>query len=184
MVEETSKANESGCVMWVMVDVESNGPWVPEYSMIQFGAIVVEPELNRTFRVNLHPLNDNHVDEALKVVGVTHEETLEYQSPVVAMIAFKDWLKGIPKPMFISDNPCFDWKFIDYYLWKYTGGNPFGFSGRDLGALFKGCERSMFVNFKHLRRTRHSHDPLDDARGNAEAMLEIGRRWGVKGILP
>ena len=168
---------------WISVDVEANGQWVPEYSMIQVGAIVVEPGLNRTFRANLSPLNDNHDDEALRVVGVTHEETLKYPDPIDTMCDFHSWVKTIHKPMFISDNPCFDWKFIDYYFWRFTGGNPFGFTGRDLGALFKGCERSMFVNFKHLRKTKHSHDPLDDARGNAEAMLEIAKRWDVKGIL-
>jgi len=26
-------------------------------------------------------------------------------------------------------------------------------------------------NFKHLRKTEHTHHPVDDARGNAEALL-------------
>lgn len=40
---------------------------------------------------------------------------------------------------------------------------------------------SVFFNFKHLRQTAHAHHPVDDARGNAEALrrmkdvgLEIG----------
>lgn len=169
--------------MWVMVDVEANGPWVPEYSMIQVGAVVVEPALNRTFRANLLPLNENRVEGALKVVGVTHEQTMEYPSPVGVMLDFAEWLKGIPKPMFISDNPIFDGKFIDYYFWKFTGGNPFGHSGRDLGMLYKGVVKNLYENFKYLRKTRHSHDPLDDAKGNAEAMLEMASRFGVRGIL-
>lgn len=169
--------------MWVMVDVESNGPWVPEYSMIQIGAIVVEPGLNRTFRANLRPINDNYVQEALDVVGVTHDETEEYPIALDGMMEFETWLKGIHKPMFISDNPCFDWKFVDYYFWNFTGGNPFGHSGRDLGALYKGVVKNMYENFKYLRKTKHTHDPLDDCRGNAEAMLEIGKRFDVRGIL-
>ena len=32
-----------------MVDVESDGPIPGDYSMISFGAIIVEPTLNRTF---------------------------------------------------------------------------------------------------------------------------------------
>lgn len=169
--------------MWIMCDVESNGPWVPEYSMIQIGAVVVEPGLNRTFRADLKPLNDNYVEEALAVTGLTHEQTMKYPDPVVVMQDFRNWVKTISKPMFISDNPCFDWKFVDYYFWKFTGSNPFGFTGRDLGALYKGCEKNMFVNFKHLRKTRHTHDPLDDCKGNAEALLEIAKRYDVKGIL-
>jgi hypothetical protein len=35
------------------------------------------------------------------------------------------------------------------------------------------------LNFKHLRRTMHTHHPVDDARGNAEAMLAM-RQMGLK----
>jgi hypothetical protein len=29
------------------------------------------------------------------------------------------------------------------------------------------------VNFKHPRKTARTHDPVDDARGNAEALLAM-----------
>jgi hypothetical protein len=28
-------------------------------------------------------------------------------------------------------------------------------------------------NFKHLCKTRHTHSPVDDAKGNAEALLAL-----------
>jgi len=31
----------------------------------------------------------------------------------------------------------------------------------------------------HLRITPHTHDPLDDARGNAEAFLRIIKEFGI-----
>ena len=34
---------------YIMVDVEADGPIPGDFSMICFGAIVVEPALNRTF---------------------------------------------------------------------------------------------------------------------------------------
>lgn len=34
-------------------------------------------------------------------------------------------------------------------------------------------QKDMRVNFKRLRKTRHSHHPVDDARGNAEALLQM-----------
>ena len=37
----------------------------------------------------------------------------------------------------------------------------------------------MGKNFKHLRETKHTHDPIDDVRGNAEAMLAMGK-MGLK----
>ncbi len=36
-----------------------------------------------------------------------------------------------------------------------------------------GLEKDTFVNFKHLRDKHHSHNALDDAIGNAEAMLKL-----------
>ena len=50
----------------------------------------------------------------------------------------------------------------------------------NLGSLYKGVVRDMFVNFKHLRMTKHTHNPVDDARGNAEALLQIREQYGLK----
>jgi hypothetical protein len=36
----------------------------------------------------------------------------------------------------------------------------------------------VYRTFKHLRDTKHTHNPVDDAKGNAEAMLKIMQ--GVK----
>ena len=38
----------------------------------------------------------------------------------------------------------------------------------------------MTKNFKHLRKTVHSHDPIDDVRGNAEAFLYLKNEMGLK----
>ena len=38
----------------------------------------------------------------------------------------------------------------------------------------------VFVNFKHLRKTKHTHHPVDDARGNAEALLAMKEQLGLK----
>ncbi len=43
----------------------------------------------------------------------------------------------------------------------------------NLGSFYKGITQDTFVNFKHLRDTKHTHNALDDAIGNAEAMLKI-----------
>jgi hypothetical protein len=36
------------------------------------------------------------------------------------------------------------------------------------------------ANFKHLRKTRHTHNPVDDAIGNAEALLHMKEAMGLK----
>lgn len=59
----------------------------------------------------------------------------------------------------------------------FTGANPFGFSSTNLGSLYKGLVGDTSKNFKHLRKTHH---PVDDARGNAEALLAMRHGMGLK----
>jgi hypothetical protein len=40
---------------WIMVDIEADGPIPGDYSMVSFGAVVVEPGLERTFYGELRP---------------------------------------------------------------------------------------------------------------------------------
>lgn len=50
---------------YIMVDVEADGPIPGDYSMICFGAIVVEPSLDRTFYGRLRPISEKWIPEAL-----------------------------------------------------------------------------------------------------------------------
>ena len=74
----------------------------------------------------------------------------------------------------------FDWMFICWYFHHFTGANPFGFSSQNLGSLYKGIEKDTSKNFKHLRKTKHTHNPVDDAKGNAEALLTMKKEHGLK----
>ena len=141
---------------YVMVDIESDGPIPGDYSMICLGAIIVEPELNRTFYGRLRPISDRFVPEALKVSGFSREETLKFDDPAAVMVAFRDWINGCCKgrAFFVSDNNGFDWQFVNWYFHHFLDGNPFGYSSTNLGSLYKGLVKDVFVNFKHLRKTK------------------------------
>jgi hypothetical protein len=167
---------------YVMVDIEADGPIPGDYSMVCFGAIIVEPELNRTFYGRLKPISERFDPQALAVCGFTREETLAFDDPATVMSAFRDWIAQNCKnrAFFISDNNGFDWQFINWYFHHFLGSNPFGFSSTNLGSLYKGLVKDVFVNFKHLRKTKHTHHPVDDARGNAEALLEMKEKMGLK----
>ena len=169
---------------WIMVDVEADGP-IPgpgDHSMICFGAVVVEPGLKRTFYGELHPISDRWVPEALAVSGFTREETMKFEDPKRTMQAFDRWLNDVctGRPMFIADNNGFDWQFINWYFHHFLGANPFGYSSTNLGSLYKGMKMSMRENFKRLRKTKHTHNPVDDAMGNAEAFLHMVEKMGLK----
>jgi hypothetical protein len=167
---------------YIMVDIEADGPIPGDYSMVCFGAVVVEPDLDRTFYGQLRPISDRFIPEALAVSGFSREETMEFPDPEGVMSAFRDWLHEVSpeRLMFISDNNGFDWQFINWYFHHFLGTNPFGFSSTNLGSLYKGLVNDTFKNFKHLRRTRHTHHPVDDAKGNAEALLTMKEEMGLK----
>jgi hypothetical protein len=181
-IPEFNSSSRGNGMAWVMVDVEADGPIPGDYSMVCFGAVIVEPALNRTFFGQLKPISEMFIPEALAVSGYSREETLEFPKPAGVMAAFRDWLAAESRGRckFIADNNGFDWQFINWYFHHFLGDNPFGFSSANLGSLYKGVVKDMFVNFKHLRKTRHTHHPVDDARGNAEALLTIKETLGLK----
>jgi hypothetical protein len=165
-----------------MVDIESDGPIPGDYSMIALGAVVVEPALDRTFYGRLRPVSEHWIPKALAVSGFTRGETLDFDAPKAVMERFRAWLlsESVGRPMFFSDNNGFDWQFINWYFHHFIGDNPFGFSSTNLGSLYKGMVGDMSRNFKHLRKTKHTHDPIDDALGNAEALLYLKEKMGLK----
>lgn len=167
---------------YVMVDIESDGPIPGDYSMIAFGAVIVEPSLKKTFSGKLHPISEKWILEALAVSGYTREQTLAFEEPKIVMSGFHAWLdeQCRDRPMFISDNNGFDWQFINWYFHHFLGTNPFGFSSTNLGSFYKGLVKDTSKNFKHLRKTRHTHDPVDDAVGNAEAFLTLIEQFSLK----
>lgn len=164
-----------------MVDIEADGPIPGDYSMVSLGAVIVEPGLTRTFYGQLRPISEQWVADALAVSGHTREEVLEFEEPTPVMERFAAWVaKNCPKrKIFISDNNGFDWMFVNWYFHHFLGKNPFGFSSQNLGSLYKGLVKDTFQSFKHLRKTKHSHHPVDDARGNAEALLAM-KDMGLK----
>jgi len=167
---------------YIMVDIESDGPIPGDYSMISFGAVLVDEQLDKTFYGRLKPISDKFIPEALAVSGHTREETLSFDDPALVMNAFKKWIESVcqGRPIFISDNNGFDFMFICWYFHHFTGANPFGHSSQNLGSIFKGIEKDMFKSFKHLRKTKHTHHPVDDAKGNAEALLTMKNEYGLK----
>lgn len=166
----------------IMVDIESDGPIPGDYSMISFGAVVVDEELDKTFYGKLKPISGKWVPEALAVSGHSREEVMAFKEPKIVMLDFASWLKehSNGKPLFFSDNNGFDWQFINWYFHHFTKENPFGFSSTNLGSLYKGMVKDMSKNFKHLRKTKHTHNPVDDAIGNAEALLRLKNEMGLK----
>ena len=103
---------------YIMVDVESDGPIPVDFSMICFGAVVVDDALDKTFYGQLRPISEKWIPESLQISGFTREQTLQFDDPKEVMGKFRDWLRSNSqdKLFFISDNNGFDWQFINYYF--------------------------------------------------------------------
>jgi DNA polymerase III epsilon subunit-like protein len=150
--------------------------------MISIGAVVCKPPFDESFYATIKPVTTEFVPEALAVSGFTREETLQFNTAEVQMARFSEWLNFMRNrygyPVFIADNNGFDWSFTNYYLHYYTGSNPFGYSSWNLNSFYKGIEKDFRAKFKRYRVTKHTHNALDDAIGNAEALHTILTKYG------
>ena len=169
---------------YVMMDIEADGPIPGDYSMICFGAVIVEPPLSQTFYGQLRPISEQWQPEALAVSGFTREQTLAFPEPEGVMRQFAAWLQEHSKgrPMFISDNNGFDWQFINWYFHHFTGTIPFGFSSANLGSLYNGVVRDVIRNFNTCFKSvaRQASQSLRSASANAT----YASPYGVPSLLP
>ncbi|SPE21337.1 conserved hypothetical protein [Burkholderiales bacterium] len=148
--------------------------------MVCFAAVALTKEdgVYSEFKALTAPISDAWVPEALAVSGYSREEHLQFPEPTRAMLDFRDWIAETNKgsnATFISDNPAFDWSFINWYFWRFVGENPFGHSARRIGDFASGLAGDFFRggDWRKLRKTRHDHDPINDAKGNAQALLAL-----------
>ena len=95
----------------------------------------------------------------------------------ITFAGFAAWLAQVSEgqPVFVSDNVAYDWQWINFYFWKHLGRNPFGHSGRRIGDFYAGLcgDFHQTQRWKRLRKTKHDHNPVNDAMGNVEAFAAL-----------
>lgn len=167
-----------------IIDVESDGPAAGIYSMVSIGIVKLDRDLKTTFTARFAPISERWLPDALAISGITREQHLAFPDPEIgtrAMIAFVAEHSN-DRPVFVSDNPAFDFQWPSHYCARIDAPNPFGFSGRRIGDLYAGLTRkwSAASDWKKFRKTAHTHDPVDDALGNAEALIYLADHYGLK----
>jgi ribonuclease T len=185
---EECMTNRGGKVreIYISVDVEAAGPVPPAFSMLSLGAVVVN-DPKKTFYVELKPVNDKFVPDAMKVVGRTLQDFAKTgRDPKDAMTAFRDWVISVAKaakPVFVGFNATFDWAFVNFYFHQYLGENPFGFGGIDIKSFYMGMTgcgwedtRSSRIRTELKGPSRHTHNALDDAIEQAEMFQRMMRK--------
>ena len=155
---------------WVFVDCEARGTSPVNGVLTEFGA--VHYDTRETFHGRLFEATPDPDNPAISIVGerlATDREVAE---------AFNDWLlrvAGRTRPVFVSDNPAYDWQWIAGMFDRAHMPNPFGHSARRISDFWAGAQLdwSDTQSWKQFRKTVHDHNPVNDAMGNVEAFEHI-----------
>ena len=149
----------------VFVDCEATGPCPGKGELTEFGAVAYESR--RTFHGVLFEAEPSADDPThSRITGTAFD-------PVVVFGAFEEWLRSVTdgRCVFVSDNPAYDFQWINHGFHHALGRNLFGHSGRRIGDFYAGLTGDWTNSqaWKRLRRTPHDHNPVNDALGNVEA---------------
>ena len=165
---------------YIVVDVESDGPIIGTHSMVCFGAVLIDKEhkLDKTFYGKLAPISDKFNPEALAISGFSRNEHVSFPNPEFVMQEFHSWIteNSQGQPILISDNNGYDASWINWYFHTFRNKNPFGWSSRRIGDMFAGFMNDPYYKWKKHRKTSHTHHPVDDAKGNAEALIYLQKQ--------
>lgn len=169
---------------YISVDVETAGPNPSQYSLLTIGACTLA-ERTSTFYVELKPVNNNAIPEALRVSHLSMSRLAESGlEPAEAMRRFEAWVKAETppgqRPIFLAFNAPFDWMFVNDYFHRYLGRNPFGHAALDIKSLYMGIagvgwnETSMrYLMPRYLGNQQLTHHALRDAMDQAEIFRKL-----------
>ena len=155
---------------YIFVDVEARGSSPVKGTMTEFGA--VHGTSKETYHGVLFEGSPDPENPAITVVGkrlLSDKEVAE---------DFLNWLRHVCKndrPVFVSDNVAYDWMWIAGMFDRAGIDNPFGHSGRRISDFWAGLQHNFgeTQSWKRFRKTKHDHNPVNDAMGNVEAFEEI-----------
>ena len=68
----------------------------------------------------------------------THRNLPRHECSEETFRQFREWLAPRMPVVFVSDNPAYDFQWINFYFWRYFGENPFGHSGRRIADFYAG----------------------------------------------
>lgn len=186
--------------VYIVTDIEADGPDPARHSMISFAAVAVRATdgILGQFEANLAPRPDRGTDPVTTAWWQTQAEAFAAtqanpQSPEAVMGAFADWVETFETPRAFAARPlCFDGAWIDTYLRDFVGTRAFGgpFPGRqpftldglDIGSFLQALfgvtnsrEVSRYIPVAWRGGHQHTHRAIDDALGYANILLNALR---------
>lgn len=179
--------------IYVVVDIEADGPVPGLFSMLSIAAVATNAEENVSeFYQTVQPLDEASQDpdtmqwwqgqpEAWK------EVTTNPQNPEMVMKDFVVWVKNLgATAIFVAHAVALDYTFVSWYLQKFAGEDPFRNEKNvtrtlDIRSFIAG-KFGLTLNLAHRKNLPskltegmpdHSHKAIDDARGYAVMLRNI-----------
>lgn len=150
--------------LFLMFDVESDGPCPGLNSMLSLGAVIVDPRLEDDrciisgFEVNFEaapgaaPNPDTMAWWRSQPPAAWDAHRVNIEKPEDAMLAFVGWAALSPdlrdlgvRLVPVAWPAAFDWSFLNYYLWRFVGSNPLGYQCADVRSYFTGAAASRWL---------------------------------------
>lgn len=171
--------------IYVVVDIETDGPVPGLYSMLSIGAVAstVNKEVSSFYSKILSLPGAEQYQDTMdwwnKNPDAWKEATSDAQTPDKVIQEFSDWVKNLKlTPVFVASPLVFDYGFVSWYLEKFTGANPFSdytdvqrtldlasFCAGKLHRPLNQSRPSQIPSNFLVDMPEHSHKAIDDARG-------------------
>ncbi|GAB4224964.1 MAG: hypothetical protein Tsb0032_30460 [Kiloniellaceae bacterium] len=187
--------------VYVVTDIEVNGPTPGEHSMLAFASVAVDAtggEID-SFEAVLEPL-PGAGEDAITInwfkgfPTAWAAATTDPQPPEAVMQRYADWVRGLPGAAIFAAHPlAFDGAWIDWYLRHFLGirllKGPWAgerlfhtaglclqaFAAGRTGWDFTACRTEAYPP-EWLGHVPHDHISIDDARGYANLLRHLLRR--------
>lgn len=183
--------------VYVSTDIETDGFLPGDNSMLSLGsaAFLADGRQVGTWSANFETLPGAHANPrtaqfwaAQPAAWAACRENL--RPPQQAMPEYAAWLRALPgRPVFVGYPASFDFGFVGWYLARFAGDNPFGFSALDIKSFAMavlGCEFRQTTK-RHMPREwfdpdlPHTHVALDDALEQGALFLNLLRESRRRG---
>ena len=184
--------------VFIVTDIESDGPTPLHNSMLSFASVAIEADgtPHGTFEAQLLQRPDRTTNEQTMAWWATQPEawaatTANAEDPAVVMPRFADWVENLPgHKVFVAAPMIFDGLWMDHYLDEFAGTRVLSgpFKQRQ---IFRGGGICLYTMAGTLRgapyldwgmsklpaefygHIAHTHKAIDDARGFANVLVEL-----------
>jgi len=176
--------------IYISTDIKADGPIPGPYSMLSLGsaAFTADKQLLGTFSVNLETLPGATAHPETQAWWETQPVAwaacrTDPQPPELAMERYIAWIESLPgKPVFVGYPAGFDFLFVYWYLIRFAGRSPYGFSALDIKSYAMAVMRKPYRRSVKRNMPRswfdpipHTHIALDDALGQGALFCNILR---------